>query len=132
MCEYVNYQKARQRVEDELGLPSPHPYSQDWEFEIPWEFKTREWAEKYLAACARPDYGRDEKNIVMSILVDTLNNALWDGEDWAEELWPRVRALLVEHAEMFRSLIEYWSSEDTPLEDAWAVAEWMRELRGQG
>ena len=122
---------AIQRLCDDLGLPPPRPYSQDWAYELPEAYRTRSYLEKYLGAYEDASYGDVEKGLLMQLMVDITNEFLDDDSDDFDAAWEPLRALLKRDHALHGELIEHWAHPGHPLEDAFALAPFMRDLRAE-
>lgn len=122
---------AIRRICCDLDLPPGGPFTQDWEYELPEEFRTSVWLQRYLAAYNREEYGAPEKQVIMTLLLDCLNDRMEAGDESVERLWGEVAQLLSADQEMHSSLIEHWSLPGEPLEDAFALTARIRGIRNE-
>ena len=124
-----NPAKIITRVCQDLGLPSGDAYSQDWAYELPEEFRTREFFERYLMAYSKPDYGPAEKSALMHLILDVANDLLERNEGLEDEDWERVAALLQADHKLHWEVIEHWALTGEPLEDVFHLTLKMRAVR---
>jgi hypothetical protein len=124
-----NVAKAIAKICQDVGLPSGDAYTQDWAYELPEKFRTREFFKKYVLAYSTPGYGPDEKQVLMELLLDVANDLLDRNEGLEDDLWEKVRAHLTADRESHRDLIEKWSRVEEPLEDAFPLTPRMRAVR---
>lgn len=119
---------AIRRICDDLGLPAGDRFTQDWEHELPEQFRTSTWLQRFLVAYSSEGYGLPEKRVLMALLIDCVNDKLEAGDELIEPLWADVAKLLLADREIHSSLIEQWSLPGEPLDDAFAITARVREL----
>jgi hypothetical protein len=124
-----NMAGAIARVCQDLGLPAGDAYSQDWAYELPEEFRTKECFERYLRAYSTPGYGHAEKRVLMELILDVANDLLERNGGLEDEAWERVAALLQADRKLHWELIEYWALMGEPLEDVFRLTPKMRAVR---
>ncbi len=124
-----NVARAIAKICQDVGLPPGNAYTQDWVYELPEEFRTSEFLEKYVPAYSRPGYGPDEKQVLMELILDVANDLLSRSEEPGVDVWRKVEALLEEDHEIHRPLIEKWSRVEEALEDAFPLTPRMRVVR---
>lgn len=122
---------AIDRICSDLGLWRGDAHTQDWAWEMPEEFRTDAWLERYLAAFARKDYGPRERYELFDLVFDIANDRMRkEGSDqeaiWSR-IWPTLRTRLSEH----RDQLEYWACPDCDLEDSFAIAPFARAVLAQ-
>ncbi|HEX8705208.1 MAG TPA: hypothetical protein VF815_40630 [Myxococcaceae bacterium] len=117
------------RVCQDLGLPAGDAFGQDWAYELPEEFRTREFFEKYLLTYSAPGYGPLEKRVLMQLILDVANDLLEQNTGLEAESWNQVAALLQVDGELHQDLIEHWALIGEPLEDAFPLTPRMRAVR---
>lgn len=119
---------AIDRICNDLGLWRGDAFTQDWAFEMPDEFRTDLWLERYLAAFLREDYGPHERHELFDLIFDIANDMMWkpdsDQEAIWSRIWPTLRTRLREH----RDQLEYWAYLDCDLDDAFAMAPFARAV----
>lgn len=121
---------AIKRLCIDLGLPAGDAFTQDWEYELPEEFRSAAWLQRFLVAYERAEYGPAEKQVIMTLLLDCLNDGIAAGDASIERLWDRVAPLLSADLALHSSLVEHWSLPGEPLEDAFAITPRVRSLAG--
>lgn len=119
---------AIRRICKDLGLPAGDRFTQDWEHELPEEYRSSAWLQRYIATYNGKDYGSSEKQVLMALLLDCLNDGIEAGDEAIESLWHDVAPLLVADREILSSLIEHWSLPGEPLDDAFAITARLRSL----
>lgn len=131
MQEAMSYsqRKAIETLCQDLGLPRYDRFTQDWEYELAEEFRTVAWLKKYIGAYQNQAYGEQERQVLMKLLLDSLNDGIESGDSAFELLWNDVALLLSRDRELHKQLIEHWSLGTEPLEDAFAITPRIRELR---
>ena len=70
----------------------------------------------------------DEVKFTLMILMIGYCNDMVGENNLDVYLWENVKKILIEEKELHFPTIEYWSSLDTDLEDAWYIAPLIREL----
>jgi hypothetical protein len=124
-----NLREAMARICQDLGLPGGDSFTQDWAFELPEGFRTREFFERYLTAYSTPGYGPAEKHVLMHLILDVANDLIerHEGLEWGA--WGRVVALLQADHRLHRELIEHWALVGEPLESGFRLTPRMRAVR---
>lgn len=117
------------RVCQDLGLAAGDSFSQDWAYELPEEFRTREFWERYLVAYSTPGYGPAEKHVLMQLILDVANDLLERDEGLESGAWEKVEALLQADRQLHWELIEHWALMGEPLEDVFPLTSRMRTVR---
>jgi hypothetical protein len=121
--------EAIARVCQGLGLPVGDSFSQDWAYELPEEFRTREFFERYLMAYSTHGYGHAEKRVLMQLILDVANDLLERGEGLEDEAWEKVVALLQGDRQLHWDLIEHWALMGESLEEVFLLTPKMRAVR---
>jgi hypothetical protein len=124
-----NMRGAIARVCQDLGLPVGDSFSQDWAYELPEEFRIREFFERYLVAYSTPGYGPAEKRVLMQLILDVANDLLEGNEGLEDEAWEKVVALLQADRKLHWDLIEHWALMGEPLENVFRLTPKMRTVR---
>jgi hypothetical protein len=119
---------AIDRICSDLNLPRPTHHQQDWEYELSDEYRTTDWIRQYLAACRRADYGRLEKQILMTITLDCINDLVQTDTPSANPLWKEAESLLRTDQLIFHDILDYWAVHGDPLEDAFPITPRIRSL----
>jgi hypothetical protein len=120
---------ATKRICRDLGLPIGNPYTQEWAYELPEEYRSRECFDCYVTAYSTPTYGRVEKHVLMQLILDVANDLSQSKEGLEDNAWERVVALLQADRSLHSDLIDYWSLTGEPLEDAFSLTPKMRAVR---
>ena len=121
---------AIKRISDDLGLPAGDRFTQDWEYELPEEFRTSAWLQRFIDAYSDRGYGPTAKQVLMTLLLDCLNDGIEAGDEQIERLWDDVAPLLSSDRDIHSSLIEHWSLPGEHLDDAFALTARIRNLLG--
>ena len=124
-----NMREAIARVFKGLGLPAGDSFNQDWAYELPEEFRTREFFERYVVAYSTPGYGPAEKRVLMQLILDVANDLLERNEGLEDEAWEKVVALLQADRKLHWDLIEHWALMGEPLENVFRLTPKMRTIR---
>lgn len=119
------YSSALKRLCEDLTLPLPDAFSQEWVHELPESYRTVDWLDRYVAALAHPAYGVEERRILMSLALDVANDLAGAGE-LTDAAWSAIEGALEENLEEYSSHVEYWSVEGEPLEDCFALTPRVR------
>ena len=120
---------ALKRVCEDLGVPAPDSYTQDWAYELPEAYRTEDYFNRYLGAYKGPGYGAAEKHLVMQLMLDIANDSMANNMDAGKAMWAALRSLLQQDHVLHTDLIEHWALVDEPIEDAFALTPFVRELR---
>lgn len=120
-----------ERICRDLGLPTGHPYIQDWAYELPEEFRSHEFFSRYARAYSTPDYGDAEKRLLMQLMLDVTNDLLQSDEPVGHQAWDSLVELLRAEPELHRDQLEYWALPGEPLEDTFRLTPLVRILQNQ-
>lgn len=118
-------------IANALGLPLPDPYSQDWAYELPEQYRTPEYFARYVEAYATPGYGDIEREILMELMLDVVNDLLIDDEATGLKAWERLVPLIRSNPDLHREQVEYWTLPESTLEDAFHLTPLARDLAAQ-
>ncbi|WP_075298540.1 hypothetical protein [Stigmatella aurantiaca] len=124
-----NRQEAIVKVSQGLGLPIGDSFSQDWAYELPEEFRTKGFFERYVGAYSTPEYGHTEKHVLMQLILDVANDLLEQKDGLEGRAWERVEAFLQVDREIHWDLIEHWALMGEPLENVFPLTSRMRVVR---
>ncbi|MGJ3353136.1 hypothetical protein [Providencia sp. Je.9.19] len=103
-------------------------YIQDWAYELPESYRTKEWLKKYINAYSNGKYNASEKNELMELMLDIVNDLLvQDGKK--DDLVIKVLSLLSNNYQIHLQLIEHWSLDNEPLEDCFELTLEIREIK---
>jgi len=122
-------QSAIKRICQDLGLPVGDSYTQDWIYELPMKYRNTESLPRYASAYANPEYGENEKRLLMQLMLDITNELLETDDVAGERAWETVAALLRKDLKLHRDQIEYWAMPDKPLEEAFNLTPLVRRFR---
>ncbi len=122
---------ALKRVCRDLGFPIPDRYTQDWAYELPGAYRTEEYFNKYLGAYKSPSYGAGERHLLMQLMLDIANDSMAREIDAGLSMWTALRTILQHDHMLHGDLIEHWALADEPVEDAFALTPFVRELRDE-
>lgn len=120
--------RAIERLGRDLGIPTGDAYTQDWAFELPEAYRTDPWLDRYLEAFVRSDYGWHEREELLDLIFDIVNERLTADADAGARLWHRVRSVVDPYLMLHRERVAYWACPDFTLEEAFAFAPFARAL----
>jgi len=121
-------QEALDRICTDLGLWRGDRRTQDWAFEVPDTFRTDAWLASYLEAFVRTDYGHSERQALFDLIFDILNDKMKETPERSEALWHRALQTVAPYLAEHRERIQYWFCPENDLEDAFAIAPFVRTL----
>lgn len=119
------------KICSDLGLPEGDEFTQDWAYELSDEFRTKEWLGKYISAYLNNNYSSDGKNELMTLSLDVSNDLLSSGVSSTDGVIIKVLNVLFENHQNHMDLINYWSLDDEPIEDCFALTSKIRELKNK-
>jgi len=128
MAEAGEEGRAEIRICQDLGLPLPDPFSQDWAYELPEEYRTQDWLNRYFAAYATEAYGDPERRKLLELILDIVNDNLTCNDALAGPAWERAAGLARANYSLHREQIEYWALPGHPIEDAFTLSPLAREF----
>jgi len=111
-----------------LGIPSGGPFTQDWIYELPEAFRTKEWLSKYIISYSNGDYNSLEKNELMQLILDITNDLLSYGVPDTDSVIIDALNLLSDNYTSHLELIRYWSLDNEPLEDCFILTPKIRSM----
>ncbi|MWP61693.1 hypothetical protein [Gilliamella sp. Pas-s25] len=114
---------------NDLHLPLGDKFTQDWAYELPDQYRTQTWLDKYLYAYVNSTYSKLQKHILMTLLLDVTNDLLSSGMSASSPKISQVLALLFHNHDDYMDLIDYWSLSDEPIEDCFALTPEIRKLK---
>jgi len=120
--------RAIKRICDDLGLPSGDSFTQDWAYELPEEYRTNDYLNRYAAAYSTPGYGDAEKRLLMQLALDIANDEVARDPSEGENAWSKLADLLRSDRTLHADLIEHWALPGEPLEDAFPLTRLVRGL----
>lgn len=124
----MNMQKNK-RLCDDLGLPLGDRFTQDWAYELPDEYRTKDWLNKYISAYLQNKYSSEEKKELMILSLDVINDLLSFGLSPSDEIITKALNILFDNYKEYIDLISYWSLDGEPIEDCFALTPEIRKLK---
>lgn len=118
-----------ERICRDLGLPCGDEFTQDWAYELPEEFRTEEWLNKYILTYSNDNYSESEQDFLMQLILDVTNDFLSMGMDANDEVIVKALGLLSNNHQRHFQLIEDWALDGEPLEDCFALTDKAREIK---
>ncbi|EST58043.1 hypothetical protein K151_2100 [Proteus hauseri ZMd44] len=112
----------------DLGLPEGDEYTQDWVYELPESYRTKKWLEKYIQVYSNDKYNTFEKNELMKLMLDIINDFLIKNSK-KDDLIRKVLTLLSDNYQIHLQLVGHWSLDDDPLEDCFELTPAVRKIR---
>ncbi|MBQ0215607.1 hypothetical protein OSB94_20405 [Proteus vulgaris] len=112
----------------DLELPVGDEYTQDWSYELSEPYRTKEWLKKYIQAYTNDKYNTFEKNELMELMLDIVNDLLVQNNK-NDDLIIKVLTLLSDNNQIHLQLIEHWSLDNEPLEDCFELTPEIRKIR---
>lgn len=122
--------RAVERICGDLRLPIGDSFTQDWIYELPQQYRNMEFLAKYAAAYSNPEYGDNERLLLMQLMLDVTNELLEADAVEGKRAWESVATILRGNPQFHREQIEYWAMPGMPLEEAFSVTPLVRLLRG--
>lgn len=117
------------KICSDLCLPAGDDFMQDWAYELPDEYRTEEWLGKYIYAYLNNHYSLRGKKELMALSLDVSNDLLSSGTLSIKGVISDVLSVLFENHRDYSDLIDYWSLENEPLEDGFALTPEVRLLK---
>ncbi|OCG76734.1 hypothetical protein A9G42_07335 [Gilliamella sp. Nev6-6] len=115
----------------DLHLPSGDKFTQDWAYELPEQYRTEEWLDRYIRAYTHSTYSKTQKRILMTLILDVTNDLVSSGISVSTLTINQALKLLLQDYHYHMELIEYWSLSDEPLADCFALTPEIRKLKMQ-
>jgi len=109
-----------------LKLSKPDQFEQDWEYTIIHEIDEQRMADM-LDYYHTENLDDEVKFTLMILMIGYCDDRIIE-RNFDENLWERIEEILIAEKELHLPTIEYWSSLDVDLEDAWHIAPLMRKL----
>ncbi len=113
----------------DLGLPTGDGYTQDWAYELPDEYRTKEWLAKYIVAYLNYSDSFEARRELMALSLDIINDLLASGLSTADEHVVKTLGLLFENYPVHSDLITYWECGADSPEDCFALTPEIRRLK---
>ncbi|HCP9057520.1 TPA: hypothetical protein OF605_004909 [Escherichia coli] len=117
------------KICSELGVPVSDKFTQDWAYELPEKYRTKEWLSKYIAAYLNNGYSQKGKNELMTLALDVCNDLLSSGVPPSDKVIVKALNTLLDNYKNHIDLINYWALDDESLEDIFALTPEIRELK---
>lgn len=115
---------AVESLVDKVKLPAPHPFSQDWEYEVADSTRTAE----FLHAYDQYNLDLEEKFALMIIIISSLDDAMHLGR-MEDNLALLVKQYLIRDIHIHMNTVSYWAmSDEEDLEDCFYITPFMREI----
>ena len=109
-------------------LPLGNKYTQDWVYELPEEFKTETYLDKYIKSYTNVAFSDNEKELLMELILDIANDLLQDGKSSFSTYWGKILLLLNNDKSIHKELIDYWALEGEDLDNTFALTPYIRFL----
>jgi len=109
-----------------LKLSEPDQFEQDWEYTIVHEIDEQRIIDMLDYYHAK-NLNNEVKFTLMVLMIGYCDDRIIE-RNFDENLWKRIEDILISEKELHLPTIEYWSSLDVDLKDAWSIAPLMREL----
>ena len=97
-------------------------WMQDWE----WQVADPDRIDDFLAAYESTDLTDDERFTLLEMLIQSFEDL--DHSLFFEPRWERLLALIDQNIELHIHTVWYWSVEGSPIDEAWRVTPFMREM----
>ena len=117
---------AIEQLSEDLKLSEPDEFEQDWEYVIVDEIDEQKMME--IMNYYHNSNLDDEVKFTLMIVIIGYCNDMMGENNLDNHLWEQVEKILIAEQELHLPTIEYWSSLDVELEDAWYIAPLMRTL----
>jgi len=114
--EHFKYptEKSIEKLCEDLNLPKPDKYSQNWEHEVMIEYNCINEFVKYYQSASLDD---ETKFTLMILIINSLNDVLGIRERLSNSLWNKVSNILVDDNKIHMNTIIYWALEDEEEEE---------------
>jgi hypothetical protein len=129
----MDARQAIDRLCRDLGVPPGDAYIQDWAFEMPADYRSEAWFNRYLEAFQRADYGWWEREELLDLIFDIVEQALREDRGAGQLFWHRALTATGPYLMDHRERIEYWACLDYAIEElgnAFALTPFVRQLLG--
>ncbi|MDH2914799.1 hypothetical protein N7V53_20095 [Kosakonia sp. HypNH10] len=113
----------------DLGLPTGDRFTQDWAYELPDEYRTKEWLAKYIAAYSNNSDSLEVRRELMALSLDIINDLLASGLSTADGHVVKTLGLLFENYPIHIDLVTYWECGADFPEDCFALTPEIRRLK---
>ena len=112
----------------DLGIPAGDRFTQDWAYELPEEYRNKEWLNKYITAYLNNNYSLKVKNELMTLALDVSNDLLSSGLSASDKVIVKVLNVLLDNYQNHIDLINYWALDNEPLENCFLLTPEIRKL----
>lgn len=116
---------------DDLNLRYGDRFTQDWTYELPDQYRTKYWLNKYIFAYLYNGYSSIEKKELMILSLDVCNDLISSGLNPNDKVIQKVLNILFNNYKNYEDLINYWALDSAPLIDCFALTPIIRELKYQ-
>ena len=113
----------------DLNLPHGDLFTQDWAYELPDQYRTKDWLKKYISAYLYNGYPTTGQRELMILALDVCNDLLSSGLSSNDAVIQSVLSALLDHYKEYVDLVDYWAVDGEPLRDCFALTPLIRELR---
>lgn len=113
----------------DLGVPVGDSFTQDWAYELPEKYRTKEWLNNYISAYLNNDYSLKGRSELMTLALDISNDLLSEGLPPSDGVIIKVLNALFDNHQDHMDLINYWALDDESLEDCFALTLEIRKLK---
>lgn len=120
--------EAIQRICKDLSLPTGDPFTQDWVYELPEQYRTEPHLRRFLSAYESVSYGNAERRVLVSLILDVINDLLSSDREAAVRAWRDVVLLVKRSPLLHEDQLERWVAPDSSLDDAYALTPFARTL----
>jgi len=111
---------------EDLKLSEPDKFEQDWEYTIVDEIDEQKIME-IMDYYHNNNLDDEIKFTLMILIIGYCNDEMIVG-NLDNLLWEKVEKILIDEQKLHMPTVEYWSSLDVELEDAWHIASRMRKI----
>jgi hypothetical protein len=119
------YRWSQESLARHLGLPSPDPFSQDWEYEVADSSKVGEWLNAYNSG----EFDPCQLTMLMEMILASYEDAMREGSARPEDR-DTIRRCLLQGRKLHEATVDYWALPDEPdLENGFAITPLMRDIR---
>ena len=126
----MNYtQKSIKNLTELLQIPPiGDAFTQDWIYEVPTEYRTKAYLQKYINAYSLFKLSSEEKYLLMELIIDIANDLLESEPMYFSNIWHKISELLSRDQALYRTLIDYWSLHDQEIDDCFSITPYFRKL----
>ena len=119
------YGKIVKKFCEELHLPKPHAFCQDWEIEVADLLRIQEFINYYQ----EKKLNNREKEVLMEIIINSCDDALQNGT-LNENNWRKVAEILIVDRDIHDKTIDYWILEDVEdKEECFVITPLIRRVK---